>query len=218
MTAGTRGLLPASSPRERPGPILPSVEHEIAIIFATWHGQAEKIARRIADVAAMHRVGSTVLNVTEERSRHVSLHEYGAAIIVGSVHFGRHPKALTRFVVGHLAALSAMPSAFVSVCGAAAGLDGAAEARSYVHKFCVETGWQPRRILSAAGAVPYSRYGFFTRTFMKYAAKIAGRDSDTSSDHEYTDWIAVENFVREFMNDIDFHSEFQAATAARSTG
>ena len=190
------------------------MEHELAIIFATWHGQAEKIAQRITDVAAIHRVGSTLLNVTDERSDHISLHEYGAAIIVGSVHFGRHPKALTRFVVGHLAALSAMPSAFVSVSGAAAGLEGAREARSYVHKFVVETGWQPHRILSAAGAVPYSRYGFFTRTFMKYAAKIAGRNSDTSTDHEYTDWIGVENFVREFLSYAGLH----AATAARSIG
>ena len=42
------------------------MDKPIAILYSTWHGQAEKIAKRIADVAYVHGVRSTIANIAGE--------------------------------------------------------------------------------------------------------------------------------------------------------
>jgi menaquinone-dependent protoporphyrinogen oxidase len=166
----------------------------ILIAYATWHGQSEKIARRIADVAFLEHVSADVAEV-----RQASLEHYDAVIVVGSVHFGRYERPLRRFIARRLTALARMRSAFVSVSGAAASLQGSAQAQSYIDRFLHATRWKPDAVLSVAGAVPFTRYNILTRAAMKFASRISGRESDTSRDYEYTDWFAVDAFVRDFI-------------------
>ena len=175
------------------------MNNTLAIFYASLHGQAEKIARRIGDVAAIHGANVVIFDVRDPAVAKFNAENYAAAILVSSVHFGRHSRAATTFVSRKLAALSLISSGFVSVSGAAANLHGDEEAQRYLHRFLTATGWQPDSTLSAAGAVPYSRYGFLTRKLMQFASRVAGRDSDASRDYEYTDWFAVEDFTRRFL-------------------
>lgn len=175
------------------------MENPIAIVFASWHGQAEKIARRIADVVYLHGVPTTILDVQRVPVDTLALDRSYGIIVVASVHFGHHPRALVEFARRKLTSLSSQPTAFVSVSGAAAALQGDAEAQRYIRDFVVKTGWNPDVTLSVAGAVPYSKYGVITRMIMKFAARVSGRDSDTSRDYEYTNWFAVEDFARGFL-------------------
>jgi hypothetical protein len=46
----------------------------------------------------------------------------------------------------------------------------------------------------------YTRYGFFVRLVMRLISKMAGGDTDTSRDYEYTDWNAVAEFARRFSS------------------
>ena len=46
-----------------------------------------------------------------------------------------------------------------------------------------------------AGALAYTRYGFLTRFFMRRIAKKEGGPTDTSRDHELTDWGMVARFA-----------------------
>jgi menaquinone-dependent protoporphyrinogen oxidase len=173
----------------------------IAIVYATWHGQAARVAQRIADVARVHGVESSLYDVAKDAAR-TRLEGHAGVIIIGSVHFGRHPKALAHFVAVHRGTLDLMPTAFVSVSGAAASLQGDAEAHRYIRKFLASTCWQPDVLLSVAGAVPYTQYDIITRLVMKFAARVAGRESDTSRDYEYTSWFAVEEFARNFLTEL----------------
>lgn len=175
------------------------MEKKIAIIYGTWYGQAEKVARRIGDVASIHGFATAIFDVEDPAADELVFDDYKAAIVVGSVHFGHHPKPLTRFAAAKLAALSSIASAFVSVSGAAAALQGDAEAQRYIQQFITVTRWKPDVTLSVAGAVPYSKYGFFLRKMMTFASRVAGRDSDPSRDYEYTNWFTVEQFVRELL-------------------
>jgi menaquinone-dependent protoporphyrinogen oxidase len=178
------------------------MDKPLAIVYATWHGQAEKVARRIADVAYMNGVQSTVAEARSPEAHAITVESHSGAIVIGSVHFGRHPSHLRDFVTAKLAVLSTLPSAFLSVCGAAASLSGDKEARAYIHKFLIATGWDPDIRLPVAGAIPYSKYGFFMRHLMQFSSRVAGRDSDTSQDYEYTDWFTVEEFVRNFLAEV----------------
>ena len=49
-----------------------------------------------------------------------------------------------------------------------------------------------------AGRLAYSQYGWLTRRIMRRISRREGRDTDTSHDHEYTNWEAVEQFADEF--------------------
>ena len=181
------------------------MDSSIVIVYATWHGQAEKVARRIADVFSACGVQSRLINVRRAETDGTAVDRFDAAIAVGSVHFGRHPRRLVEFIRRHSTTFSSKPSAFVSISGAAASPEGEAEARRYMHEFTIRTGWQPDVTLSAAGAIPYSRYGFFTRLIMQFTSRIAGRDSDASRDYEYTNWRAVDQFAHGFIDELGVH-------------
>ena len=54
-----------------------------------------------------------------------------------------------------------------------------------------------------AGAIKYTQYGFITRWIMRRIAKKEGGDTDTSRDHEYTDWVQVTRFAEKFLKKVD---------------
>ena len=70
-----------------------------------------------------------------------------------------------------------------------------------VEKFFGDTGWHPRHWTIFAGALAYTKYNWFTRWVMKRIAQKAGGDTDTSRDHEYTNWPDVRNFAREVASE-----------------
>ncbi len=59
--------------------------------------------------------------------------------------------------------------------------------------------WSPTIKETVAGGLAYRRYGLLKRWMMKRIARDAGGDTDTSKNHEYTDWQAVDQFVTEFL-------------------
>jgi menaquinone-dependent protoporphyrinogen oxidase len=54
----------------------------------------------------------------------------------------------------------------------------------------------------AAGALKYTEYDFFRRWMLKRIAKKEGGPVDTSLDHEFTDWDALDAFVRTFVEQV----------------
>jgi menaquinone-dependent protoporphyrinogen oxidase len=68
-------------------------------------------------------------------------------------------------------------------------------AQRYLDKFLRRTGWQPQLTASFAGALKYSLYGPVKRRVMIVIVGLAGGNTDTTRDYEYTDWDAVERFA-----------------------
>jgi menaquinone-dependent protoporphyrinogen oxidase len=50
-----------------------------------------------------------------------------------------------------------------------------------------------------AGRLAYTQYGFFKRWIMRAIARREGGSTDTTRDHEYTDWDAVTRFADEVV-------------------
>ena len=174
---------------------------KIAIVYSSKHGHVRTIAERLSEIAAVRRVECVVVDV--RTAAHRSFLDCDAAVVAGSVHFGRHARSLQRFVKQSIAWLSAVPSAFVSVSGAAASLEGRAEAETYIANFLRATGWEPDLKLSAAGAVLFTKYGPITRLMMKFASRTAGRDTDRSRDYVYTNWTLLEQFMHQFLDTLE---------------
>jgi menaquinone-dependent protoporphyrinogen oxidase len=171
---------------------------DILLLYATSHGHTALIARRFRDVlqAAGH---SVALWPAGRLPRDFALAHYRSCLIAAPIHFGKYPREIRRFVRRHAEALNAMPSALVSVSGAAASArpDDQAEARGYIDFFVHETGWHPTVARGFAGEVAYRKYNPILRYVMKRISRKIGRPTDTSRDHDLTDWGAVNAFAEE---------------------
>jgi menaquinone-dependent protoporphyrinogen oxidase len=91
--------------------------------------------------------------------------DYGAAIVLASAHVGRYEEEVTVLVKQRKVALSAIPSAFVSVSLSQASAEniaatpkqrakGDTDAKAMIYAFVQKTGWKPDRTKAVAGAVP----------------------------------------------------------------
>ena len=181
------------------------------IVYATSYGQTAKIARRMADLLLASGEAVTLVNAgNHPRDFHAA--DFDGVIIGGSIIGGRHQRALVRFVRDHRAVLSAMPSAFFSVSGSAASpLESErAKARQLVNAFVDMTGWHPALTETIGGAMAYTKYNPFLRWVVKRASKAAGGPTDTSRDHEMTDWSQVERFVQAFVQTVPVPAEAPA--------
>jgi menaquinone-dependent protoporphyrinogen oxidase len=170
----------------------------VLIVFASSEGQAARIAERIAarlrhagHRVDMHRHGALPAGLDASR--------YEGVIVGASVHFGKHPRQIGAFVRRSLPALRSRPSAFFSVSLSAGGpVPRPSDAQAYVEAFLTDTGWRPAQRAMFAGALRYAEYPAWKRFLMGRMMRSAGGDTDTSRDHEYTDWEAVSAFADRF--------------------
>jgi menaquinone-dependent protoporphyrinogen oxidase len=188
----------------------------VLILYGTSYGQTAKIARRMDDLLTASGETVTLVDASHQ-PRGLTPHEFDAVIVGGSLIRGRHQKSVRRFVRVHRDALNAMPSAFFSVSGAAASRDEAvrADARRFVDEFLGDTGWHPARSETIAGAMAYTKYNPIVRWIVMRASKPAGGPTDTSRDHEFTDWAQVRRFVEAFEATLPAPAALAEAAARR---
>jgi menaquinone-dependent protoporphyrinogen oxidase len=170
---------------------------KILILYGTTEGHTARIAEYLAD--AIRGGGHLADAVDLKRAQDGLLDGYDTVIVGGSIHMGKHEESVRDFVVKNRVALEGLPSAFFSVSLAAHG--DLANAQAYVENFEQETGWRPAQVGLFSGALLYRQYGFFKRLMMKkiVSSKPGGLSTDTSRDHEYTDWEQVKGFAEDFL-------------------
>jgi menaquinone-dependent protoporphyrinogen oxidase len=174
----------------------------VLIVYASGEGQTAKIARRMAERARERGAGVEVHDAAALPAG-LDPRVFGAAIVAGSIHYGRHQRAIARFVRDHLQALQEMPSAFVSVSLAAASDGGdRVGAQRWVDRLLAQTGWRPTEIRLMAGAFRFTRYGLLKRWLLRRIAKRMGQPTDTRRDYELTDWDDLLRFVDGFLDSL----------------
>lgn len=171
----------------------------ILILYSTIEGHTARIANHLAEAIRNKGHVVDVIHI-DDVSADFTLRKYDATIIGASIHIGKHPESVVTFVQYHLTTLQHRPTAFFSVSLTARREDerGKTVVAEYINRFQRETGWQPTRIATFAGALLFSRYGFFKRLMMLMISKMTGGETDMSRDYEYTDWDAVTHFGEEF--------------------
>jgi menaquinone-dependent protoporphyrinogen oxidase len=180
----------------------------IAVLYATRENTSLGIAEHVAKQLAAHGFASTLRDV-RTAGEAFPLRGFGGAVLVASIHMGRHEAEMIRFATVHRAELARMPSAFVSVSLTEAAAEdhthsardrenAAANVRAMLEAFFGATGWHPELVKPVAGVVAYTRYGWLKRMFVRFMAKRGGLPTDTSRDHAYTDWRALDVFVERF--------------------
>jgi menaquinone-dependent protoporphyrinogen oxidase len=179
-----------------------------ALFYATREGHTRRVVERIA--ADLRAAGTDVDVVDLRRQRHVDMAGYTSACVAAPVHLGRHERAAVDFVKAHRAELERLSAAFISVSLSEAGVEdtrrpetdrrqSAADVQRMIDEFIKVTGWRPARVFPVAGALAFTRYNPLVRFVMKRIARKAGSPTDTSRNHELTDWAAVDRFAGELV-------------------
>ncbi|KIC94341.1 menaquinone-dependent protoporphyrinogen IX dehydrogenase [Flavihumibacter solisilvae] len=170
---------------------------KILVVYSTTEGQTRKVSEFIADTLKESGHEVTVSNAAEQPPTPL---QFDAIIAGGSIHINHYQSAVTTYIRHNVDALNKMPAAFFSVCMAAASKNEKEhrDAERITAEYLQRMGWKPMITAQVAGALKYTQYGFFKRLVMKYIARKEGGSTDTSHDHEYTDWNAVRQFVIRF--------------------
>jgi len=175
----------------------------ILVAYATTEGHTRKVAEFIAERLRIrgHRVD--LIDVATPAAHEVTA-AYQAAFLGGSVHQHAHQGALLHFARSNREWLAALPVALFSVSLAAAtdDMDDRLEAQRLANAFIDESGLKPLVTRCVAGALKYTQYDYFKRLVMRMISQQRGASTDTSRDHEYTDWEDVEAFVDEFLGQV----------------
>ena len=190
--------------------------HRVLVLYGTTYGQTTKIATRIAAILERH---GAVVSSYDVRAvpPDVSPEQYDAVVIGASVIRGQHQRAVHEFAGRHYKLLNAMPTAFFSVSGSAASFDGKGrrDARRCADEFLRTTQWRPVMMELIGGAMAYTQYGPLLRWIMKQIAKRNRGPTDTSCDHEMTDWAQVARFADRFAALVDQSSPSTTVVAGR---
>ena len=171
----------------------------IMIVYGTRYGQTAKIALRIEEL--LTAAGEIVtLTPADDLPIDFSPRDYDGIIVGASVIGGKHQRYVRDFVRRYRVMLNEMPTAFFSVSASAASADehGRAAARRILGEFLRGTGWRPVLIQTVAGAIAYTKYSFPVRWMLRRISAKAGGPTDTSRDHELTDWEQIERFASTF--------------------
>jgi len=174
---------------------------KILIVYGTTEGQTRKIARYMEEVLQTVNHHVVIANANDEPP---SPENFDVVFIGASVHIQAYQSAVKHYVTENLNALNHMPAAFFSVSMAVASdiEEEHEDARSIAINFLDDTGWFAQETKHIAGALKYSKYNYFKRLAMRMIAKKQGSATDTSEDHEYTDWNDVKTFALNFVNQI----------------
>ena len=189
----------------------------ILIVYGSTYGQTAKIARYIQDVLVSegHEV---VLEAADRWPAESSIQGFEAVIVGASIIIGKHQKAVSRFVAANRAALNRIPSAFFSVSGSAGGTDtkSIAEVDRIINDFLAGAQWHPRTVEKVAGAIVYTKYSWPMRQVMRWIVKGGGGPTDTTRDHELTDWAQVRRFAHRVLELVVSPAVEPAAAAPRA--
>lgn len=171
---------------------------KLLILYGTTEGQTRKIAHFIEDEAEQKGWGATVYNLTEEAPVPKG---FDAVIIASSIHMGKYQAAVADYAKRHAQELNKIPTAFLSVSLTAAGDDEESwkELHEITDHFLAFCGWQPTETMQVAGALKYTQYDYLKKTLLRMIARNAGGSTDTSQDHEYTNWDEIRQLVRNFL-------------------
>ena len=171
----------------------------ILVIYGSTDGQTEKVARQLG--IDLRCLGANPLVVRANRDA-PGPEDFDGVVVAASIHAGRFQRDVARWIRRHRPALQAKPSAFLSICLMVRDTREAARQRlaGIIAAFVASCGWEPTVTKPVAGALAYTRYNWVKRWMMRRIAARTGGDTDTTRDHEYTNWADLARFAEDFHN------------------
>jgi menaquinone-dependent protoporphyrinogen oxidase len=131
------------------------------------------------------------------------LQSYDGVIVGAPIHYGNYPQDILDWTWDHFTELTRVRTGlFTLSLSAADRRKKAREADDHmIRKFIQLADFHPHFVASFGDNLPYTQHGFVKRSLLKAFAIRGGCPTDTSRDHDLTDWEAVRQFVSAFCSD-----------------
>jgi menaquinone-dependent protoporphyrinogen oxidase len=166
------------------------------VVFHTVEGQSARVATAIATELWSRGIDADVWDTAAAPAPDA----YDGVVVGDAIRMEHHSRALRRYLREHHDALAIRPLGLFQVSMTSANDDAehTETAARLADELIAEVDLHPDVVGLLAGRLAYSQYGWLTRRIMRRISRREGRDTDTSHDHEYTNWEAVEQFADEF--------------------
>lgn len=168
----------------------------VLVVNGTRDGHPSAVIGR---VVSLLRAWGHVVELLEdpELVDAIDLHGVEGVVLASAPRWGGHSRVVGRFARENVALLRRVPAALLAIdvrlAWAGRWYRDAAQRRA--DAFLRDLGWHPDPVLLVAGAVEYTRYGRLRRALIKRLIARGDAAADTSRDHVYTDWAAVDRFA-----------------------
>jgi menaquinone-dependent protoporphyrinogen oxidase len=174
------------------------MDRKLLIVYHSEFGSTEQIAFQIHDWLQEWGYSSVVCRHNEFDP----LEEYQAVIAGCPIYGGEMDKQFLSFVSQHAHLWNQLPGMFFMVSLTKAGNDEKSlrELQQIRESISTKTGWHPTVSVDVAGTCWYKKYNFFMRWVLKRINKKSGGNTDTSQNHEYTDWEQLMMFLKGFLD------------------
>ncbi len=171
---------------------------EILLLYSTVDGQTQKICARVQE-----RLESAGLSVTTRaipQIEEIELQRFDKVVIGASIRYGRHAKAVYRFIAQHQRFLDIHPCAFfsVNVVARKPGKDQP-QTNPYLKRFLGQIAWQPQLLDVFAGKIDYQRYPWYDRWMIRLIMWITQGPTEPDACVEFTDWSRVDAFAQRLI-------------------
>jgi menaquinone-dependent protoporphyrinogen oxidase len=176
------------------------------VAYGTQEGHTARIAFHVGRIAQEngYEVG---VQLCRELPPDFNVGAYDAVVIAAPVHDRKHDGSVLGFIRQHRAALESVPTAFLSV-GLVPVLPRFVRRKAAAGVLATlfeETGWRPANALVVAGAIMYRKYTCRQRLLFRLVMALLSGPTDTSRDHDLTDWSALRQFTLEFLATVREH-------------
>lgn len=173
---------------------------KILLLYASLEGQTAKIAGRLRELLDEEGTRVTLASLTDSQAMAaIDLADFDKLVFGASIHVGKIEPAMTAYINRHSAVIGKKPRSLFIVLMAAATADAERREQSLAEVRRNVTGRLHvpfADVEMIAGALKYTQYNWFIRWVMKGIAKKEGGSTDTSRDHEYTDWRQVAAYAQ----------------------
>jgi menaquinone-dependent protoporphyrinogen oxidase len=165
----------------------------LLLVYHSYDGQTAKVADHLARGLRAHGLDVDLRDVAHAPGAD----GYDGVVVGDAIRFGRHSRALVRYLRAQAAKLAGRPLVVFQVSMTAATQDDEHRkvAAGFTRSLERRTGVHPALVVDVAGALPYTSYGFVTKRVMRSIARREGNATDTTRDHEYTDWTVVDGLA-----------------------
>jgi len=168
------------------------------IVYATGEGQTREIAQFIGDFLEHNGIQVDYVDANAPREKDIACEKYQGIILGSSLRYRRYADSIGQFIHQHKPDLERVPSAFYSV-SLADIKEWRGGAKWYIDRFLGKHEWQPKLVGRFGGALKYTQYEKWVKWAMLFGAKVIGHPTDTSRDHDLTNWNDVGKFASQFL-------------------
>lgn len=170
---------------------------KIVLLYSSRFGHTVKISEEMAVIFRDNEIDVEMRPVNVMRNFPL---DADGVILAGSVRYGFYSPKLRKFAKKFANELNRIPSGFVGVSLSSEKPEKSqVDTNVYARKFFKNNPWKPNMAKLFTGEVNFDLYHSADKFMLNKILEISGKPHGDGVKIDYTDWDAVRNFAKEFV-------------------